>query len=62
MSWRDSTDFRSCLLVSGLPVTPLNSGARAAGRRYEAGAIPHELARAKRTGGFVFVTNQGWMM
>lgn len=62
MSWREGTDFRSCLLVSELPVTRLNSGACAAGRRYGAGAVPHELARAKQTGGFVFVTNQGWMM
>lgn len=54
MSWRDSTDFRSCLLASRLPVTPLNSGARATGWRYEAGAIPHELATAKQTRGFVF--------
>lgn len=48
MSWRDNTDFRSCLLASELPGTPLNFGGHAAGRRYEAGAIPHELNEKDR--------------
>lgn len=44
--------------MSELLVMPLNFGAHAAGRPYEAGAIPHEIKRERSTGGFVFAADK----